>query len=72
MGERDCNVTVTDDLDVWLDGLAGRSGVTVHRYPQADHLFIDGTGPPTPGDYAAAAHVDSTTIADVAGWVLSI
>jgi dienelactone hydrolase len=71
-GDRDYQVTVADDLSLWLRGLAGRAGVTVHQYPQADHLFIDGTGPPTPADYDQPAHVDPAVIADIAAWISGI
>lgn len=68
-GERDYQVTVADDLEVWLSGLKGRPRVTVHTYPQADHLFIDASGPPSPADYDHAAHVDPQVITDIAAWV---
>ena len=32
-GDRDYQVTVADDLDVWLRGLIGRKGVTVVQFP---------------------------------------
>jgi fermentation-respiration switch protein FrsA (DUF1100 family) len=71
-GERDYQVTVADDLDVWLRGLNGKSHVTAKRYPAADHLFVDGTGPPSPADYATPSHVDPTVINDIAAWITSI
>ena len=57
-GDRDYQVTVANDLAVWLAGLKGRNGVTVVQFPYADHLFLDGTGPPTPLDYTQPGHVD--------------
>jgi hypothetical protein len=57
-GDRDYQVTVANDLDVWLRGLRGHGGVTVVQFPNADHLFLDGTGPPTPADYQKPGHVD--------------
>lgn len=69
-GERDYQVTVADDLSRWESGLAGRSGVTVHRYPRANHLFIDGQGPSRPSEYDVASHVDSAVIDDIAAWIL--
>jgi len=71
-GDRDYQVTVADDLSLWLRGLAGRAEVTVHQYPQADHLFIDATGPPSPADYDHAAHVDPQVIADITAWISTI
>ncbi len=71
-GDRDYQVTVTDDLDVWLRGLMGRKGVTVVQFPRADHLFLDGSGVPTPVEYAEPGHVDPRVIATIAGWVRRI
>lgn len=68
-GDRDYQVTVTNDLDVWLRGLAGRKGVTVVQFPHADHLFIDGAGRPTPLDYDRPGHVDPKVMATIATWV---
>jgi uncharacterized protein len=70
-GDRDYQVTVADDLDVWLKGLKGRRGVTTVQFPAADHLFIDGTGPSSPLDYEQADHVDPKVIATIASWVKS-
>jgi pimeloyl-ACP methyl ester carboxylesterase len=68
-GDRDYQVTVANDLDVWLRGLRGRAGVTVVQFPAADHLFLDGRGPPTPLDYQQAGHVDPVVIATIASWI---
>jgi pimeloyl-ACP methyl ester carboxylesterase len=70
-GDRDYQVTVKNDLDVWLKGLAGRKRVTVVQFPEADHLFIDGTGVPTPLDYDKPAHVEPLVITTIATWVKS-
>lgn len=68
-GDRDYQVTVANDLDVWLSGLRGRGGVTVERFPGADHLFLDGTGAPTPLEYNSPGSVDPAVIAAIASWV---
>ncbi len=68
-GDRDYQVTVADDLDVWLRGLRGRRGVTVVQFPDVDHLMLDGSGPPSPADYAKPGHVDPKVIAAIAAWV---
>ena len=68
-GDRDYQVTVVNDLDAWLRGLRGRSGVTVAQFPAADHLFLDGTGPATPLDYQQPGHVDPAVIATIASWI---
>ena len=69
-GDRDYQVTVADDLNRWTQALAGHAHVTVLQYPQANHEFIDGTGPPSPADYQQPGHVDSHVITDIAHWVL--
>ena len=71
-GDRDYQVTVTNDLDVWLKGLAGRKGVTVVQFSKADHLFLDGTGAPSPLDYNKPAHVGTRVISTIASWVKSV
>jgi len=68
-GDRDYQVTVRDDLDVWLAGLRGRPGVTVVRFPRADHFFFDASGPPTPAEYEVPTHVDPGVIAAIATFV---
>jgi pimeloyl-ACP methyl ester carboxylesterase len=71
-GDRDYQVTVANDLDVWLRGLKGRKGVTVVQLPKADHLFLDGSGPPSPVEYGRPGHVDTKVIATIASWVDNI
>jgi uncharacterized protein len=68
-GNRDYQVTVNDDLNVWLKGLKGRKNVTAVQFPEADHLFLDGTGPPTPLEYNKPGHVDPNVIATIARWI---
>jgi pimeloyl-ACP methyl ester carboxylesterase len=68
-GDRDYQVTVKNDLDVWLKGLIGRHHVTVDRFENADHLFIAGAGPPSPADYDKPSHVIPAVISDIAHWV---
>jgi hypothetical protein len=68
-GDRDYQVTVANDLDVWLRGLRGRAGVTVVQFRRADHLFLDGSGRPTPLEYTRPGHVDPRVIATIAAWI---
>jgi uncharacterized protein len=71
-GDRDYQVTVANDLDVWLRGLRGRKNVTVVQFPHDDHLFLSGTGRPTPAEYSKPGHVDPKVIAAIAAWVAKI
>jgi pimeloyl-ACP methyl ester carboxylesterase len=68
-GDHDYQCTISNDLDVWVRGLRGREGVTVVRFPKADHLFLDGTGRPTPLEYQEHGHVDPKVIATIASWI---
>ena len=71
-GERDYQVTVAHDLDVWRQGLMGRKGVTVVRFPKADHLFLAGSGAPTPLEYQKPGRVDPKVIGTIASWIDSV
>ena len=69
-GDRDYQATVDDDFNKWIEALSGRTDVKTHRYPQANHLFIDGTGTPSPQEYEHRGHVEQQVIDDIASWVL--
>jgi dienelactone hydrolase len=68
-GGRDYQSTVTEDLAHWQAGLADQPGVTVHVYPDDNHLFLAGSGPSTPAEYDAPQHVDPEVVAGVAEWI---
>jgi uncharacterized protein len=70
-GDRDYQVTVANDLDVWLNGLARRSWVTVVQFPRANHLLIDGAGSPTPLEYDKPGHIDPKVTSTITSWVKS-
>lgn len=59
-------MTLADDFARWRSGLTDHPDVTFRVYPDDDHLFFPGTGPPTPADYEAAQHVDPAVLTDVA------
>jgi dienelactone hydrolase len=68
-GGRDYQVTVDDDLARWRHALAGHDNVTERRYPNANHLFIDGSGPPNPDEYNVAGSVNPHVATDIAEWM---
>lgn len=70
-GDRDYQVPPAQ-FEVWLKGLAGRKNVTSAQFPPADHLFLDGTGRPTPAEYQRPGHVDPQVIAKIATWIRSV
>jgi dienelactone hydrolase len=67
-GERDYQVTMTD-FAAWKQALGGRPDVELKTYPALNHLFVAGSGPSLPAEYAARAHVDPAVIGDIAGWI---
>ncbi len=71
-GERDYQVTMRDDFEPWRSALAHHGRATLKVYPTLDHRFVAGTGPSTPEQYVAPAHVDPQVIEDIASWVRSI
>jgi hypothetical protein len=71
-GDRDYQVTVANDLGAWRRGLKGRSGVTVVQFPLADHLFLDGTGRPTPLEYNKPGHIDPNLTPTIASWIQGV
>jgi uncharacterized protein len=68
-GERDYQVTMKDDFNVWQRELKGRKNVTFKSYPNLNHLFMPGEGTPAPAEYQKTGHVAENVIEDIAGWV---
>ncbi|MFI1523829.1 alpha/beta hydrolase family protein [Kitasatospora cineracea] len=69
-GGRDYQVTVADDLARWRRGLAHRGGVTIRVHPDANHLFLPGTGHPSPAEYATPGHVVAEVVDEIATWLI--
>ena len=67
-GERDYNVTI-DSFRDWQQKLAKRTGTTFKSYPKLDHLFLEGTGPATPADYAQPRNIPKYVVDDIAAWI---
>jgi fermentation-respiration switch protein FrsA (DUF1100 family) len=68
-GGRDYQVTPANFSD-WQSALGNRSNVTMKIYPDANHLFISGSGQSNPKEYEQAGHVDHAAIEAIAAWVL--
>lgn len=66
-GNRDYQVTAAD-FARWQT-LSGKANVTLKQYPSLNHLFMTGTGPSTPAEYAKAGQVAPEVIDDIAGWI---
>jgi hypothetical protein len=67
-GERDYNVTM-DAFHDWQRALAKRGDATFKSYPKLDHLFLEGTGPPTNADYVRPRNIPKYVVDDISGWI---
>jgi hypothetical protein len=69
-GERDYQVRMAD-FEGWKKALAGKKNVELKSYPTLNHLFIAGSGPGSPAEYAQPGHVAEEVMDDIAGWIQS-
>ena len=67
-GERDYQVTMKE-FARWQASLDGRAHVTMKSYPALNHLFMPGSGPGAPLEYALPRHVDEQVVRDIAAWI---
>jgi dienelactone hydrolase len=67
-GERDYQVT-TKDFDGWKKALGTKKTATLKTYPSLNHLFVSGTGAPSPAEYRGPGHVDEQVVSDIARWI---
>lgn len=67
-GGRDYQVGAAD-LQGWQAALGGQPQVTIEVYPELNHLFMPGSGPSSPEEYATLGHVASQVLDDIAGWI---
>jgi dienelactone hydrolase len=67
-GEHDYQVTM-EDFAAWQTALNVKDNATLKSYPGLNHLFMAGTGTPTPEEYNKEGHVDETVIKDIADWI---
>jgi len=68
-GGRDYQVSRAD-YQGWTKALAGRANATLELYPELNHLFEVGTGPPGPEEYhRPGQHVAEEVIADIARFI---
>jgi len=67
-GGRDYQVTM-EDFEGWKEGLAGQEGVWFKFYPDLNHLFISGTGKPSPTEYEKFGNVDRIVVEDIIEWI---
>jgi len=67
-GKRDYQVTATD-FNGWTTALKGKANAFFRMYPDLNHFFMKGQGPPNPREYYNAGHVDLRVIGDLAHFV---
>jgi len=67
-GERDYQVTMTD-FNRWKNAFKNTATVTMKTYPNVNHLFIQGSGPSGPAEYASPGHVSQQVIDDIVMWI---
>jgi uncharacterized protein len=68
-GGRDFQVTPEGDFRAWQSAFANSENATLKLYPDLNHLFMFGTGPSLPAEYAKPGHVDEQVITDIAAWI---
>ncbi len=68
-GGRDYQVTPANYSD-WQSGLGKRANATLKFFPDANHLFMNGSGPGSPKDYDKPGHVAPDVIDAIATWLL--
>jgi dienelactone hydrolase len=67
-GARDYQVPEREH-QLWVSGMAERANVTVALFPGLNHLFMTGTGQPTPAEYAQPGHVAPEVLDAIVRWV---
>jgi dienelactone hydrolase len=67
-GDRDYQITL-DDFALFEKALAGKPNATLKRFPNLNHLFMDGKGKATPEEYQKTGHVAAEVIEMIAAWV---
>ncbi|PCR92613.1 alpha/beta hydrolase family protein [Natrinema ejinorense] len=68
-GERDFQVTVADDLELWRSELDGRSATTFESYDGLNHLFMPGDGESVEFEYAVRNNVAERVVDDLVDWI---
>lgn len=68
-GDRDFQVTVEDDFELWETELEGRPDTAFERYEGLDHRFMSGDGPSVSGEYMVRNNVERKVVDDLVDWI---
>jgi pimeloyl-ACP methyl ester carboxylesterase len=71
-GERDYQVSVEKDFELWQSELSDRPDTKFERYGNLNHAFQYAEGPATRSEYSLANPVDQAIVDDLASWVTSL
>lgn len=70
-GARDYQVTAAD-ASGWHARLGSRKNVKFIEYAGLNHLFLAGSGPPSPSEYAMPGHIPDRVLDDIATWLTAL
>ena len=68
-GGRDYQVPAADAA-LWKSGVGSLKTATLRTFPALNHLFMAGTGTPSPAEYSVAGHVDPGVVKAIADFAL--
>ncbi|HEY9793718.1 MAG TPA: alpha/beta fold hydrolase [Candidatus Obscuribacterales bacterium] len=68
-GARDYQVRIDIDFRAFKAGLQHKCNVDFRSYRDLNHLFISGSGKPSPAEYAVPGHVAPAVLRDIASWI---
>ncbi|UEQ79117.1 DUF3887 domain-containing protein [Chryseobacterium arthrosphaerae] len=68
-GGRDYQVT-EKDFNLWKDALKNNKAAEFKFYPSLSHLFISGSGKPSPEDYEVKGNVDDQFLKDLLQFII--
>ena len=74
-GEKDFQVLVEKNFDVYKKLLGDRPNVTFKLYPNLNHLFMPsvyGNIKKSKQEYKVTQHVDEQVINDISDWIFSV
>ena len=60
---------IAEDFAAWKKGLAAEKQARFVEVPDANHLFIVGTGKSLPAEYAVPGHVAEQVVSEIAAFV---